>query len=243
MLPSIAGSAKPSYHSRAHGKAGLATPDRTGYTFSLLWSDIIGPIAMTRFALIVLLSLSVGIAATGFAAADPLVLRGEVSRGDTIVHQFEHHGTQYEFRMVPAGGGWTVWIGDPAQRDRNYVTAVTPPFRGVNPAVIQGWHFRSADNSGPNKPGNGNVNAPQKERRFAFVLDGAGYQAAREAVEILLAPDSRPAAEIKEAEIRLAKVPRANGVLWIEAMELGNLVEGEQAHIERMAFRIRLHLP
>jgi len=184
-----------------------------------------------------------GISASGFAAGDPLVLRGEVNRGDTIVHRFEHHGTQYEFRMVPAGGGWTVWVGDPARRDRNYVTAVTPPFRGVNPAVIQGWHFRNADNSGPNTPGKGHVNAPQKKRHFDFVLDGTGYQAAREAVEILLAPDSRPEAEIKEAETRLSKIPRANGVLWIEALELGNLTEGEQAHIERMAFRVLLYLP
>lgn len=198
---------------------------------------------MIRLVSIFLFSLSLGFAAPGLAAADPLTLRGEVSRGETIVQPFEHHGAHYEFRLVPAGGGWTIWIGDPGHRDRNYVAVATPPFHGVNPAVIQGWHFRNADNTGPNEPGNGNVNAPQKERSFTFVLDSAGYQAAREAMEILLWPHGRSESEIEEAEARLAKIPRADGVLWIEALELGNLIEGEQAHIERMAFRISLNLP
>jgi hypothetical protein len=129
------------------------------------------------------------------------------------------------------------------QRGHNYVTAVTPPFRGVNPAVIQGWHFRNKDNTGPNEPGDGNVNAPQMERRFAFVRDSAGYQSAQEALEILLWPGGRPEEDVRNAENQLALVPRIEGVIWIEALELGNLVAGEQAHIERLAFRIRLELP
>lgn len=190
-----------------------------------------------------LLVLWLAIGAPGVAAADPMELRGEANRGETVIHPFEHRGALYEFRMVPAGGGWTIWIGDPMQRDRNYVTAVTLPLRGVNPAVVQGWHFRNADNTGPNKPGKGHVNAPQKKREFSFVLDSAAYQAAREASEILLRPDGIREDDLAEAEIRLKKVPKGYGVMWIEALELGNLVEGEQAHIERMAFRIRLSLP
>lgn len=196
---------------------------------------------MYRSGLITAIALSLGIAAT--AAADPLELRGEVSRGDTLVHAFEHDGARYEFRLVPMGGGWTIWIGDPMQRDQNYVAAVTPPFRGVNPAVIQGWHFRNEDNTGPNEPGDGNVNAPQKERPFAFVRDAAGYQAAQGALQVLLWPDGRQETEITSAETRLAMVPRIEGAMWIEALELGNLTPGEQAHIERMAFRVRLDLP
>ena len=213
------------------------------YTFPLPSADIMSPVVMLRTFLITLLTLSFGAAAPGPAAADPLELRGEASRGDTIVHKFEHDGVKYEFRLAPLGGGWTVWIGDPMQRDRNYVTVVTPPYRGTNPAFIQGWHFRNKDNTGPNAPGPGNVNAPQKERRFSFVLDAAGYQAARAAVETILWPGELPEEKVKEAEDQLAAVPRANGVMWIEAVELGNLVQGEQAHIERIAFRLVLALP
>ncbi len=198
---------------------------------------------MPRFGFITALVLSLGVATTGAAAADPLELRGEVSRGDTLVHRFDHDGAGYEFRLVPTGGGWTIWIGDPMQRDQNYVTAVTPPFRGINPAVIQGWHFRNRDNTGPNEPGDGNVNAPQMERRFAFVRDSAGYQAAQEALEVLLWPGERSEENVRNAENQLALVPRIEGAMRIEALELGNLVAGEQAHVERMAFRISLELP
>ncbi|MCK5623562.1 MAG: hypothetical protein KAJ11_14795 [Alphaproteobacteria bacterium] len=170
-------------------------------------------------------------------------LRGEVQRGDTIVHPFEHEGHKFEFRLVPVGHGWSIWVGDPIIRERNHVVVATPPYRGNNPAVIQGWHFRNADNSGPNNPGEGNVNAPGETRKFAFVLDGAGYQAAREALEILLWPEGRNKVEIQAAEERLKAVPKAWGVVEIEALELGNLVEGEQAWIERMAFRVRIDLP
>jgi len=198
---------------------------------------------MPRIGLITVFAMSLGVAAAGPAAADPLELRGEVYRGDTLIHRFDYNGTRYEFRLVPTGGGWTIWIGDPMQRDHNYVTAVTPPFRGINPAIIQGWHFRNKDNTGPNEPGEGNVNAPQKERRFAFVPDSTSYQAAQEALEILLWPGGHPDEDIRNAEKQLALVPRMEGVMSIEALELGNLVAGGQAHIERMAFRIRLELP
>lgn len=177
------------------------------------------------------------------ATADPLVLRGEVQRGDTVVHPFEHDGHRFEFRLVPMGHGWSIWIDDPLNRERNHVVVATPPYRGINPAVIQGWHFRNAGNTDPNKPGEGHVNAPGKTRKFAIVLDGADYQAAREALEILMSPDGRDENRIGQAEERLAAIPKATGVLEIEALELGNLVEGEQAWIERLAFRLRINLP
>jgi hypothetical protein len=175
--------------------------------------------------------------------AETMILRGEVQRGNTIVHPFEHDGHKFEFRLVPAGHGWSIWVGDPTNRQRNHVAVATPPYRGINPAVIQGWHFRNADNSGPNKPGEGNVNAPQETRKFAYVLDGAGYQAAYEALDILMRPEGRGEAEIRDAEKRLKAVPKAHAVMEIVALELGNLVEGEQAWIERLAFQIQIDLP
>ncbi len=182
----------------------------------------------------------------GFAGpvpADPLELRGEAQRGETVVHAFEHDGHSLEFRLVPMGHGWSVWIGDPMYRGRNNVIVATPPYRGINQAIIQGWHFRNADNTGPNEAGEDSVNAPGMTRTFAFVLDGAGYQAAREALEILMWPEDRDEAEIRAAEERLKALPKIDAVMEIEALELGNLVKGEQAWIERLAFRLRLSLP
>jgi hypothetical protein len=176
------------------------------------------------------------------AHADTIDLRGEVQRGDTIVHPFEHDGQMFEFRLAPLGYGWSIWVGDPMNRERNHVVVGTPPYRGINPAVIQGWHFRNADNTGPNKPGEGNVNAPGETRKFAFVLDGGGYQAAREALDILMWPEDRDNKDIQAAEERLKAVPKVWGIVEIEALELGNLIEGEQAWIDRLAFRVRLRV-
>jgi len=198
---------------------------------------------MAQIRTILLISaLFLGISAYGFAADNILELRGEATRGETMVHRFDFRGAAYEFRLVPMGGGWTIWIGDPKHRDHNYVTVATPPFRGVNPTIVEGWQFRNSDNTGPNAAGQNYLNVPQKERHFFFVRDEAGYQEAQEALEIMLRPEGRTAEELDEAQRRLTMVPHGEGILRIEALELGNLAPGEQAYIERMAFRVTLHL-
>lgn len=176
------------------------------------------------------------------ARADAVSFQGEVQRGDTIVHRFSHDDIIYEFRLDPVSHGWQIWIGDPARRDRNYVTVSTPPFRGINPAKIEGWHFRNADNSGPNEPGPGNVNAPQKKRWFAFAPDAASHRAAAEALEILLWPDGNDTAEVNAAKEQFQKFPKTGGLLQIEALKFGNLTANERAWIERMAFSVTIDL-
>lgn len=189
---------------------------------------------------------SAGIAAANndnASAATPVSVEfgGEVARSETVLHRFRHGESPYEFRLVPFAGGWTIWIGEPMRRDRNYIAVVTGPFRGVNPAVINGWHFRNSDNTGPNEPGEKNVNAPGLERNFAFVLDGAGYAAAFAARESALAGNTQ--AEIDAAMQSLSEVPKGEGQLLIRALELGNLVPNQRAVIERMAFTVRLKFP
>jgi hypothetical protein len=187
------------------------------------------------------LLLVAAFARTGMA--EPMLLEGEIQRGETMIHRFEYSGNQFEFRLVPMAQGWAVWIDSPGNRQRNYVVVVTPPFRGINPAVIQGWQFRNAANTGPNKPGEGGVNAPGKVRNFGFVLDGSGYQAAHEALDVLMWPDRHSEQDLKAAIARLDDVPKAMAKMEIEALELGNLVEGDKAWIERMAFRLQINLP
>ena len=51
-------------------------------------------------------------------------------------------------------------------RETEDLSRLTPPWHFVpNPREIEGWHFRNADNTGPN---DGSVNAPQKLREFTF---------------------------------------------------------------------------
>lgn len=174
--------------------------------------------------------------------APPLVeFGGEVARGDTLVHRFKHGDASFEFRLVPLAGGWTIWIGDPARRDSNFVAVATGPLHGVNPAVIDGWHFRNADNTGPNEPGEKNVNAPGMERGFAFVLDAAGYGMAFAAREIALAGSVDGTAE--QPQQSLPETPTATGKLTIRALELGNLAPNQRAVVDRMAFVVSLQFP
>lgn len=191
-------------------------------------------------AFVVVTAVAAGVTAV---RADPLTFRGEVARGDTIVHKFKHGGTGLEFRLAPVTFGWIIWIGNPRLPEQNYVTRAAPPFRGISPAIIEGWHFRNADNTGPNSPGTGNVNAPRKVRAFAFVLDPSGRREAAEALDIILWPNGREEAAIIAAEERWRGVAKVEGGLRVEALELGNLVKGERAWIERMAFTVTIDLP
>jgi hypothetical protein len=51
-------------------------------------------------------------------------------------------------------------------RESDDLSRLTPPWHSVpNPREIEGWHFRNADNIGPN---DGSVNAPQELREFIF---------------------------------------------------------------------------
>lgn len=178
------------------------------------------------------------------AVAGSSDFRGEVARGDTLLHGFEHDGQQYEFRLLPTSTGWIIWIGDPAHRDRNLVAAATlSTEEGLNPAVIEGWHFRNKANTGPNTPGPKGVDAPQRSRTFAFVLNSADFIRARQAIEVLRWRQSLPADQVKAARESLQTMPIARGVLRIEALELSNFVEGSRAVIERMAFSVRIEWP
>lgn len=178
------------------------------------------------------------------ARAETTRFRGEVSRGDTVLHNFESRGQFFEFRLLPTLEGWLIWIGDPVDRDRNFVAAATPTARnGVNPAVIEGWHFRNSDNTGANEPGPKRVDAPGNRREFAFVLNGDDFTRSREALETMLRRHELPAREVQAARDVLARIPKATGVLQVEAMEFSNLVEGGRAVIERMAFSVTIEWP
>ena len=99
--------------------------------------------------------------------SDTIIFSGVVHQEDTYCFELNSNLT---FRLVPLPSGWIIWMGNPQDSTKDFVSVATPPFRGLNARIIEGWHFRNADNSGPNLPGDKNVNAPGEIRSFYFVV-------------------------------------------------------------------------
>jgi len=72
----------------------------------------------------------------------------------------------WRFELQPQPHGWVIAVIDAAGQDR---TALTPPLHlDTNPRRLSGWHLRNAANTGANE---GDINAPQLERRFLIAGD------------------------------------------------------------------------
>jgi len=92
-------------------------------------------------------------------------IQGHVRRGETF-----RHVTPYGWilRLTPMEQGWFLRLTVKG-RETEDLARLTPPWHFVpNPREIDGWHFRNADNTGPN---DGSVNAPQELREFIFSPD------------------------------------------------------------------------
>jgi len=83
--------------------------------------------------------------------------------------------TGWVFALMPAEFGFDIRVfsGSIGAEGTVDLSAITPPYYTPNPRELYGWHFRNADNTGPNR---GEVNAPQELRFFAFspALEGTG---------------------------------------------------------------------
>jgi hypothetical protein len=86
---------------------------------------------------------------------------GQLNRGERLSRPF---GPGLMLVLEPMDFGWEIVVRN--ERGDENLARLTPPLHFVpHPRYIQGWHFRNADNSGPN---DGSVNAPQEEREFVF---------------------------------------------------------------------------
>jgi len=129
------------------------------------------------------------------------------------------------FALEPVEHGWVMRVYEHDTPDAVDLTALTPPLRmAPNPRDILGWHFRNADNTGPNR---GEVNAPQEIRAF-FISPGlagtGGYRPPPDpAAPGLAAPD-----------------PETDGVgrLRIRDYGLADLAPGERARMVYLAFAL-----
>jgi hypothetical protein len=133
--------------------------------------------------------------------------KGVVAKGQTFSREFDGFG----FALIPIDYGWMI---DVSQGQQHYLANMTGPRHVVPSATeIEGWHFRNADNAGPNS---GDVNAPQTTRHFLF---SPRWPKCQEATGL-------------ERD--------GQGILSISNMELSGLKKGEQARIIRMRFTVVL---
>jgi len=162
--------------------------------------------------------------------------RGRAVRGQAFEQPI---GDGLVFRLAPDLHGWTIGVVAAGRPDEDFAGVATPPYRGTNTRHLEGWHFRNRANTGPNE---GDVNAPQHERDFAFVLTTADYRRAGQAVDGLLW-GARPEADLQRLRETLEQVSRGRGLLRITGSGLGNLVPGAQAWFEWMTFDVELCRP
>ena len=172
------------------------------------------------------------------AAAAPPTARfsGSVRGGESFERSL---GGSLRFVLEPEDEGWNIHVRG-ADTLADYAGIVTPPFHGPNPLGIQAWHFRNADNTGPNR---GDPNAPQEEREFSFVTSRRDYDIARLSLDQLLWPGDRSQAAVDSATAVFDSLPKGAGTLRITAMELRDLGAGRRPRFASMRFEVELRAP
>lgn len=176
------------------------------------------------------------------SAQDPqtVTIHGEGRRGEVFEHSIRPN---LVFRLIPLEFGWLISVGDTVEPGNNFCAVVTPPYRGINPIYLEGWHFRNSDNSAPNDVGPKNVNAPGEEREFSFMLNAQDYQKAFDALQKLMSSYSYSSQEVDSAGQTHEQLPRGNGKLTVKELRLNNLEVGKHAGIDSMKFDVELTFP
>ncbi len=138
------------------------------------------------------------------------------------------NGWVFALRRRP--DGWQIGLYEHgALGDAVDLTSITPPHHGpANPRELLGWHFRNANNTGPNQ---GEVNAPGALRLFMFspALVGTG--------------GFKPS--IDPGEPRLTPPDPADGRGWLQVHEQGltQLNPGQRARMNYLKFQACLSWP
>lgn len=160
---------------------------------------------------------------------------GEVTHGQPFERSL---GGDLVFRLAPSPAGnppgWTIEVRSRALPgpENEFSWVVTPPYRAWNPRYLDtsyGWSARDAIAFG--------------ERDFHFVMTGADYRAAAEAVRKLLWPAGLPEGELDQARRALDGVPRATGRLVIFDSRLAGTEQGGPGWIEWIRFEVEVCLP
>jgi hypothetical protein len=168
----------------------------------------------------------------------PVSFSGEVLRDERYIHALPGN---LEFRLLPSPEGWSIVIGRTGDRTEDYVGIATPPYHGTNPVFIEAWHFRNADNSGPNE---GQVDAPGAVRDFSFVLSRIQFKNFSDALDIWSGSAAGATEKQRAAATKfLLEGPRRHGTLTISDMELGGLGKGSRPFFQTMKFSVEVCFP
>jgi hypothetical protein len=170
---------------------------------------------------------------TANAGCAPVRFSGEVTRDQKYTHALPGN---LEFRLLPSPEGWSISMGRPGERNEDFV-GIAGPYHGMIPSIIEAWHFRNADNTGPNK---GEVNAPDETRDFSFVMNEAQYKTFSHALDLWSGATEK---ERNDGAKMLLNAPRRKGTLHIVDMELGGLENGTHPWFESMKFNVDLCYP
>jgi hypothetical protein len=150
---------------------------------------------------------------------------GEIQAGQRFERNFGQQ--RWVFALEPSDLGWTVTVRERGREED--LSRLTPPLHGVpNPRDIEGWHFRNADNTGPNEPGEKNVNAPGETREFIF---------SPEVGRTIAGPGATEAVKPEQVE-KVRSFGR--GELTIVDYELDRLEPGARAAMRSMRFEVVL---
>ncbi len=169
-----------------------------------------------------------------------IYLSGLIKKGQKFERQV---GEDLFFRLIPQQLGWGIFLGTQANSADNFARVVTPPYRGINVLDIEGWHFRNSDNTGSNRAGLKNINAPQETREFYFVLSPAAYQEASAFLRKILWPASYSLKEIEQAKTAHWSLEKGRGVFTIRKHAVNKPGFEKQACIEFLKFDLKLEFP
>lgn len=144
------------------------------------------------------------------------------------------------FRLKAFSEGWTIEVTD--DKNNNYCSVVTPPYRGANALDVFGSDFRNSDNTGPNAPGEKNVNRPGERRSFSCSADADDFTAADKSLRLVLWGEKATWRETDEAaQLHSRLVAESQrGTLVMSRVSLGNLGAGRRPWIASMHFRFEL---
>lgn len=157
----------------------------------------------------------------------------ELRAGETFTRALPHG---WQLALLPSDHGWSLRLFDRQTRaGRVDLSAVTPPYHGpANARDIEGWHFRNADDTGPNT---GDVNAPQDLRLFVFSTGLIGTGGFR--------PPRPGATDASSPGAMSADTAEAEGRGWLRLLDhtLTPPDAGERAGLASMRFQACLTWP
>lgn len=167
--------------------------------------------------------------------SDTIAFSGRIGKGETYKRQISE---ELHFRLDCSNYGWVIWIGNITNAS-DYSMVATPPYRGLNSTVIEGWHFRNENNTGSN---DNSINTPQETRLFQFVLNEEDYTVAEDYVhKVMWSYRHSQASLIKSAE-DFDSLPLGRGKLTITEMEFDNYTPGEKTGFKYINFEVEINL-